>query len=99
MYVSQTGRKVKVRIKEHQKSSVNGDRRSAFTEHLIDEDHSSSFDPRLLHVCDKGWKLDFLEKFEILAYDRLHGVKMLNDVIPSSASPLLSVRVPPPPSP
>ena len=98
-YVGQTGRKITTRTTEHFKSFVHFNNKSMFSTHLIDNDHSSDFNPKLLHACDKGKKLDFIENFEILSFLKIYKNDVLNDLIPSNTSPFYTVPVRPPPPP
>lgn len=67
-YVGQTGRAVSTRIKEHFASWVNqkGDL-SNVALHLLENQHTfdKDRDVRVLHICEKGQKLDRLELLEI----------------------------------
>lgn len=67
-YVGQTGRKFSLRFKEHARSwRLNLDN-STFANHLIQNNHS--FDPlqnyKILHIENKGNKMNILENLEIL---------------------------------
>lgn len=67
-YIGQTGRSVKIRVKEHFTNWVNNKGElSNVAAHLLDNQHSfhKDSDVKILHTCIKGQKLDRLESIEI----------------------------------
>ena len=89
-YVGQTGRRFKDRVKEHRRSFIYNDGKSCFADHLCRNNHFSNFDINISHCCDKGLKLDFMEKFEIA--NSPDGLR--NDVLFCNDSPLLKLSIP-----
>lgn len=87
VYVGQTGRCFKKRITEHFTRPE-----SAFNRHLLEEKHQTSkenFD--ILHIVDKGRKMDRLEMLEIKRVLDDHNVETLNEQIFVN-TPLLDPR-------
>jgi hypothetical protein len=92
-YIGQTGRSFKTRMREHRRCFINYDNSSGITRHLNDEHHWCNFDPKVLHVHNKGRKLDFLEHFEIVNCPA--DFKLCNDHMFPFHSPLLHITLPP----
>jgi hypothetical protein len=70
-YIGQTGRSFRTRMREHrrfyvERCFINYDNSSWIARHLNDEHHWCNFDPKVLHVHNKGRKLDFLGHFKIV---------------------------------
>lgn len=89
-YVGQTGRSFEVRIKEHLKSGTF----SNFREHLEDSGHiiNETFQPRILHICNKGTKLNLLEAIEINKINQNKNIILLNDQTDLNKSRLLNLK-------
>lgn len=93
IYVGQSGRNISIRIKEHVKSIE--DRRSStgFAEHCISNGHSIDQENyKVLHVCNKGRRLNLLEELEIkkAIKSKKH---VTNDITNFSSSPILEALV------
>lgn len=92
LYIGQSGRSVKTRVKEHISSWKNAKDNSNFANHLLEQNHN--FDPnvncKLLHQCTKGSKLDSLEALEINRHLHLNPSTVLNDQLFLKMSPLLA---------
>ena len=91
VYIGQTGRSFSRRIYDHQYSYNVNDRVSHYAKHVFDENHNFNDDFEILHVADKGKKLDLLETLEInrLKYKNV----LLNDKLDLNNSPLLNLNV------
>ncbi|XP_046389294.1 uncharacterized protein LOC124158154 [Ischnura elegans] len=89
-YVGQTGRDFTTRMKEHKKCKENGDETSMEAKHLLNSGHDCEFDPVILHVADKGRKLDALEQIEINRRKKSNK-PLLNELLYYTSSPLLSI--------
>ncbi|KAK9884367.1 hypothetical protein WA026_005315 [Henosepilachna vigintioctopunctata] len=87
-YVGQTGRCFETRLKEHVKNG-----QSAFREHLESTGHkiSSCFKPKILHYCEKGIKMNYLEAMEINKLQKSDKYDLLNDQLDLNHSPLLNL--------
>lgn len=89
VYIGQTGRKFKTRIKEHITDWKKKTERSTFAEHLNSNGHN--FDPdkniKYLHILPKSKKMDALEALEINRHKKC-GI-LLNDQTCLSNSILL----------
>lgn len=90
IYVGQTGRKFKTRIKEHISSWKKNTNTSTFAEHLNENDHTfdASKNVKYLHMANKGRKMDTLEAIEINRHKTKFNI--LNDQTCLSASPILN---------
>ena len=88
-YIGQSGRKIGVRIKEHEKSIKDMKRNTGFSTHCIDKGHKPIFnDVRLLQTCNKGKKLNALEKFYINKALKNNN-PIVNDLIDTDISPII----------
>ncbi|XP_045470675.1 uncharacterized protein LOC123677962 [Harmonia axyridis] len=86
-YIGQTGRKIKTRLSEHvrliesnsDKDEINSN--SVFSNHIINEKHNfvPNSDVEILHVCDKGKKLNLLETLEINKAIKSSEVQCINE--------------------
>ncbi|CAH0562875.1 unnamed protein product [Brassicogethes aeneus] len=87
--IGQTGRSFITRIKEHRRSYINLKVDSAYASHLITENHTFNNNFKILHLENKGMKLNLLESLEI---NKLKNTKnILNDQIETNNSPLLNL--------
>lgn len=89
-YVGQSGRSIKIRVNEHNKLICNNNvntnpnviTKSAFATHILQFNHN--FEPnnntKILHICNKGWKLNFLEMMEITRVNNINNNDCLNEV-------------------
>ena len=88
-YIGQTGRSFKTRIKEHKNSFLNQKNNSNYANHILNENHTFNDNFKILHLENKGKKLNFLESLEI---NRLKNTgTLLNDQTDLNASPLLNL--------
>ena len=89
-YIGQTGRSFKVRIHEHRASFINNKvEHSNYAKHLVNENHNFDENFKILHIENKGQKLNNLEIMEINKYK--HNDLLLNDQVELSNSPLLNI--------
>lgn len=90
-YIGQTGRTFSIRYKEHTTRNLN----SNFSKHLIDNNHSLSLNHQLqiLHVEEKGMRLNLLEALEINKLNKNANINILNDQMDLNNSPLLNLIV------
>ncbi|KAI5631461.1 reverse transcriptase (RNA-dependent DNA polymerase) domain-containing protein [Phthorimaea operculella] len=90
IYVGQTGRKFKTRIKEHLSSWKKKTKTSTFAEHLNENNHrfDDSKNVKYLHIANKGRKMDTLEAMEINRHKSKFNI--LNDQTCLSSSPILN---------
>jgi hypothetical protein len=66
VYIGQSGRNIKTRIKEHKKSILNNIRSTGMSTHCIENNHFIDLnDVQLLHSETKSKKLNLLEQLEI----------------------------------
>lgn len=83
VYIGQTGRAFVTRVKEHISCARLGKDNSNFALHLNSENHD--YDPetffRVLHIYNKGLKLNIAENLEIIESLKKDGDKNLNDQI------------------
>ena len=91
VYIGQSGRAFKHRIAEHKKSFVNELCNSNYANHLISENHHFNDDYKILHIEQKGRKLNFLEALEINKL-KFSG-NLLNDQTDLNNSPLLNLSI------
>jgi hypothetical protein len=89
-YVGQTGRDFATRIKEHLKRAEAGNPSSMVAKHLIESRHKCTFEANILHIADKGRKLDALEEIEI-NQRIINNIPLLNEFLYNHKSPLLSI--------
>ena len=90
-YIGQTGRSFQTRIKDHQDSFTKNNKHSTYADHLKSENHifNNNFD--ILHVEQKGLKLNLLESLEI---NKLKNTpNLLNDKRDICPSPLLNLMI------
>ena len=94
VYIGQSGRSFKVRTEEHLRCFKHKKDNSNFSKHLIESNHSVSrdFQPKVLHVCNKGRKLNLLECMEINRFNKHNAVTLLNDQLDLNKSPLLNLQ-------
>lgn len=91
IYIGQTGRNFKKRFNEHIASCKNVAVSSALARHLVEENHTSNIcNLKVLHVEQKGKKLDILEAFEIDKAIK-HGKQILNEQTDFILSPIVKV--------
>ena len=92
-YVGQSGRATETRVNEHKKAYTNTQSsiHSTFAKHLVDNGHTSSFTPRVLHFQNKGLKLDLLEAAAIKSR-AADTNKCLNEIQDAYNSPLVGLK-------
>lgn len=91
-YVGQTGRSFDIRYKEHTRNNSN----SNFSKHLVENVHTSNDSClKILHLEEKGTKLNLLEALEINKLKKNNNFKILNDQIDLNFSPLLNLNIGP----
>ena len=95
VYLGQTSRCFSIRAKEHQRSFFNNNSNSHFAKHLLEANHSGNFIPEVLHICDKGPRLNFLEQLEILSHQNSPNFSVVNELLYPFHSPLLRPLLPP----
>lgn len=89
VYIGQTGRPFKKRINEHKRSFLNNKHDSNYANHLLEEQHTLNNTFTILHVENKGRKLNLLESLEI---NKLKNSNLLlNDQLDLNRSPLLNL--------
>lgn len=93
-YVGQTGRTFKIRFNEHMHDIKYNKYNSKYAQHILDTGHqygtiNQTMD--ILHIANKGQKLNTLEKFEIykLKLDGLH----LNDACTVTQNPIFDTLI------
>ena len=78
-----------MRLTEHKRSFLNNKNNSTYSNHLIENQHTFDENFKVLHVENKGKKLNFLESLEI---NRLKNTDiLLNDQLELNHSPLLNL--------
>lgn len=89
-YVGQTGRTFKIRNDDHKSAfSNNHPEKSHYAKHILETGHTFDDKYKILHVCNKGKHLDFLETMEI---NRLRNTReLLNCQLDLHESPLLNL--------
>ena len=89
IYIGQTGRAFKERIVDHSRSFRLEDGKSEYAEHVLLENHIFDDNFEILHVSNKGLKLNALESLEInkRKFDNI----LLNDQLDLNSSPLLNL--------
>ena len=88
-YIGQTGRSLQTRITEHKRSFINNKNNSTYSNHLLENQHTFDENFKILHVENKGKKLNLLESLEI---KRLKNSNLLlNDQLELNNSPLLNL--------
>lgn len=88
-YVGQSGRKIITRVNEHLKiidkhiNHIEINSKSTFANHIINEKHNFDLDTgaTVLHVCDKGIRLNLLEIIEIQKAIKNPKLNCINDQI------------------
>lgn len=86
IYVGQSGRSLKTRLKEH----LDSKRPSHVADHMLHYNHHTNIDNvEILHLSQKGKRLDLLEAFEI----KLNSLKapLINQQVNILESPLLEI--------
>ena len=91
MYIRQTGRSFRERLREHFRSYFNQDDASNYANHLMEANHRFNDNYKVLHQEQKGAKLNALEALETnkLRNDNV----LLNDQLDLNSSPLLNLNV------
>jgi hypothetical protein len=101
-YVGQTGRDFSTRRKEQMKLTEVGYPSSTGAKHLMESRHKCTSEANILHVADKGRKLDALEAIEI-NHRINNNIPLFNGFLCNHKSPLLPIDSsqshPPPPLP
>ena len=90
-YVGKTGWNFNIRTKEHRSCFINNNQTSHFAKHLLDSDHTSNFEPIILHKENNGPRLDALEQLEILVGQTSPNITLVNEQLYSHHSPLFNV--------
>ena len=86
MYVGQTGRCLKDRIKEHKSRES-----SNIFKHIKATGHEMDFDnAKILHKCSKGRRMDLLEGYEIEKHLKMKNIRLLNDQMSMYPKPLFT---------
>ena len=88
-YIGQTGRIFSKRIKEHYSSFINKKSDSHYANHLLEENHDFNNQIKILHIENKGNRLNLLESLEINKLK--HNNNLLNSQIDLNNSPLLNL--------
>lgn len=94
-YIGQTGRTFLTRFKEHTnlRNKEVGDEglSSSFANHLLNTGHDCNISNlSVLHIEQKGYKLDILEVLEIARANKV-GKALLNEQLDFNISPLLTI--------
>lgn len=89
MYIGRTYRKFQTRINEHRKCYENKKRESNYSNHCLEENHAFNSHFEILHTCERGLRLNFLETMEINK-QRYTG-RLLNSQLDINSSPLLNL--------
>ena len=89
VYIGQTGRSFEKRMYGHNYSFRYNDGKSNYANHLLEKDHSYNDNFKILHLSDKGPKLDLLETLEINKHKYLN--VLLNNQLDLNSSPLLNL--------
>ena len=88
-YIGQTGRCFRKRLKEHYSSFINNKLDSNYGIHLQESQHNFNQNFQILHLQNKGQKLNLLEALEI---NKLKNSQiLLNDQLDLNNSPLLNL--------
>lgn len=92
-YIGQTGRTFNIRYREH--IANNNNTNSNFAKHLLESNHilSQNHSLQILHIEEKGPKLNLLEALEINKLNKNARVILLNDQIDLNNSPLLNINL------
>lgn len=90
-YIGQTGRSFKTRIKDHYDSFTKNNKHSTYADHLRTENHNFNNDFDILHLEQKGLKLNLLESLEINKLK--NSPYLLNDKQDIYNSPLLNLKL------
>ena len=87
VYIGETGRQLKVRIKEHLDAvRKNRPERSTFASHLLQSGHSvDRIEVSLLHIESSFRKRLTLESIQIIKHDKSPTCTLVNEYIPDSA--------------
>lgn len=89
VYIGQTGRNFEKRVNEHHASFIKNKTDSNYSNHLLETNHTFNFNYDILHIEDKGKKLNLLESLEI---NKLKNNNiLLNDQLDLNGSPLLNL--------
>lgn len=91
IYIGQSGRTFKKRILEHKNSFKNRKDDSTYANHLLEENHMFDDNFDILHIENKGKKLDLLEALEINKYK--NSGFLLNEQTDINSSPLLQLFI------
>ena len=88
-YIGRTYRNFKIRISEHERCFRNKKLESNYGRHLVETGHNFNSDFEILHVENKGLKLNMLESLEINKQRNTNN--LLNDQLDLNNSPLLNI--------
>ena len=91
IYIGQSGRSFSKRMYDHNYSLRYQDGKSNYANHLSENDHNFNDNFKILHVWEKGKKLDLLEALEINKRKDL-GL-LLNNQTDLNSSPLLNLKL------
>ena len=88
-YIGQSGRSFSKRIKEHYTNFIKKKTHSNYANHLIEYKHNFNPNFQILHIENKGPKLDLLESLEINKLKNTN--RLLNYQTDLNRSPLLNL--------
>ena len=92
LYIGQSGRAIKTRIKEHEKSIKNNKHSIGFATHCIENKHHYDGNFQILHTFEKSSILNLFKANEINKV--INSRKPItNDQIDVSSSPLLNLAL------
>ena len=91
-YIGQTGTSFKLRFDQHRRDVGKEDPSSAFAQHLNSASHACNFntDFSILHLHNKGRKLDALENIEI-RQATLKNQLIVNDLLFTKNTPIIEI--------
>ena len=88
-YIGQTGRSFQKRINEHKFSFKKKKDNSNYAKHLLNDNHNFNDNFKVLHLENKGMKLNLLESMEINKHT--NSDLILNDQLDCGTSPLINL--------
>lgn len=74
-YIGQTGRPFKIHFQEHLRDFKYGNKKSKFTQHLLENQHSTDSMENIMdtvHITNKGRMMDILERHYIFRETKLN---------------------------
>jgi len=93
-YIRQNGGSFKTRFREHFRDFKQGNRKSSFAQHLLDNGHSMGpieVIMETIHVTNKGQMMDTLEKFHIFREKKLDN--QINDKLTVKANIIFDIII------